>query len=147
MRTDYGLRALIDLAGHYPGPAVPCHEIAAREHIPAPFLDQVLMALRRHGLVLSTRGPRGGHVLARPPATITLAQAIEILEGGSSQMGCFDTPDLCDLGAGCRLRSALRAADRAAADVLAGTTLAELVSAPRPRQPQLAVALAVGPAA
>ena len=147
MRTDYGLRALIDLAGRYPGPAMPCHEIAAREHIPAPFLDQVLLALRRHGLVLSTRGPRGGHVLARPPATITLAQAIEVLEGGGAQMGCFDTPDLCDVGAGCRLRSALLDADRAAVDVLTRTTLADLVSDPRPRRSPLAVALAVGPAA
>src|SRR5207249_2546684 len=54
---------------------------ADRQAIPGPFLDQVLMTLRRAGLVNSTRGPHGGHQLARRPDDIRLDEVIACLEG------------------------------------------------------------------
>jgi len=141
MKADYGLRALVDLAAHYPGPAVPCHAIAARQGIPAAFLDQVLLCLRRHRLVTSTRGPHGGHVLARPPASVLLSEALAALQGPTAPMACFTEPESCQGAGRCRLRLVLDRADSAARAVLAATTLADLLGE------AVAVPLAAGPAA
>src|SRR5262245_19419378 len=80
-RTDYGVRALYDLALHFGHGTVESREIAARQHMPEAYLHPVLSALKRGGLVRSVRGPSGGHDLARDPAEITLYDAFEVLDG------------------------------------------------------------------
>ena len=133
MKADYGIRALLDLAEHYGDAPVPSHDIAARQHVPGPFLDQLLMTLRRAGLVRSTRGPRGGHVLGHPPEEITLAQAIDILEGQAARMECFEAPESCEQSFGCAIRSGLLRAEEAARRVLEATSLADMVNERRHR--------------
>src|SRR5205807_9164845 len=123
MKADYGIRALLDLAERYGEQPVPSHDIAARQHVPGPFLDQLLMTLRRAGLVRSTRGPRGGHALSHPPEEVTLGQAIDILEGQAAQRECFSAPETCEHSFGCPIRSALLRAEDAMREVLDGTTL------------------------
>src|SRR5438874_1039300 len=81
MKTEYGVRAAVELAANSGRGALQSGEIARRQGIPGPFLDQVLMTLRRAGLVTSTRGPHGGHELARRPDQIRLDQVIACLEG------------------------------------------------------------------
>ena len=81
MKTEYGVRAIVELAANAGRGALQSGEIARRQSIPGPFLDQVLMTLRRAGLVTSTRGPRGGHTLARRPDEIRLDEVITCLEG------------------------------------------------------------------
>ncbi len=81
-RTDYGVRALYDLALHYGQGTIQSREIAARQKMPEAYLHQVLSALNRGGLVRSVRGPSGGHELTRDPSEITLYDAFEILDGG-----------------------------------------------------------------
>ncbi|TMD95338.1 MAG: Rrf2 family transcriptional regulator [Chloroflexi bacterium] len=127
MKADYGIRALLDLAERFGDAPVPSHDIAARQHVPGPFLDQLLMTLRRAGLVRSTRGPRGGHTLSHPPEEVTLGQAIDILEGQAAQMECFSAPETCEHSFGCPIRSALLRAEDAMREVLDGTTLADMV--------------------
>lgn len=80
-KTDYGLRALIDLALHDRGLPVQSHDIAARQGIPESYLNQLLILLRRAGLIRSVRGPQGGHHLARPTHTINLAEIVGALDG------------------------------------------------------------------
>ncbi len=80
-RTDYGVRALYELALHFGEGPIQSREIAARQKVPEAYLHQVLSALSRGGLVKSTRGPSGGHALARPPAEITLYDAMDVLDG------------------------------------------------------------------
>lgn len=127
MKADYGIRALLDLAEHGEHGPVPSHDIAARQHVPGPFLDQLLMTLRRAGLVRSTRGPRGGHVLGFPADRITLAQAVDVLEGQAAQMECFTTPESCEQSFGCSIRSALLRAETAARGALEETTIADMI--------------------
>jgi Rrf2 family protein len=127
MKADYGVRALLDLAEHYGEAPVPSHDIAARQHIPGPFLDQLLMTLRRAGLVRSTRGPRGGHVLGHAPEDITLGNAVDVLEGQAAQMECFSAPETCEINFGCSIRTTLMRAEEAARAVLDSTTLADMV--------------------
>lgn len=81
MRCDYGARAVVDLARHYSRGPVQSAEIAGRQAIPEAYLEQLLTVLRKGGLIRSTRGPHGGHELARPPDQISLADVIAALEG------------------------------------------------------------------
>ena len=83
MKTEYGFRAVLELAANAGRGALQSAEIARRQAIPGPFLDQVLMTLRRAGMVISTRGPHGGHQLARRPEDIRLDEVIDCLEGNS----------------------------------------------------------------
>ena len=80
-KTDYGLRALIDLALHASGLPVQSHDIATRQGIPESYLNQLLILLRRAGLIRSLRGPQGGHQLARPPRAISIADVVAALDG------------------------------------------------------------------
>lgn len=80
-KTDYGLRALIDLALHASGLPVQSHDIAVRQGIPESYLNQLLILLRRAGLIRSLRGPQGGHQLARPPRAISIADVVAALDG------------------------------------------------------------------
>lgn len=127
MKADYGLRALLDLAEHFGDAPVPCHDIAGRQQIPGPFLDQLLITLRRAGLVRSTRGPRGGHVLAQAPEEVTLATAVEILEGQAPSP--VDVDEAHPTTFGPPIHAVLRRSEGAARAVLEATTLADLVHA------------------
>jgi Rrf2 family cysteine metabolism transcriptional repressor len=80
-KGEYGLRALFDLAQRYGEGPVQSHDIHERQGIDENYLNQILILLRKAGLIDSVRGPQGGHRLARPPAQITLLEAVIALEG------------------------------------------------------------------
>lgn len=80
-KGDYGLRALFDLAQRYGEGPVQSEEIATRQGIPVNYLNQLLITMRRAGLIDSLRGPQGGHMLARSPDSITLLDVLAALEG------------------------------------------------------------------
>ncbi len=80
-KVEYGIRALLDLALHgQRGPSL-SRDTAQRQGIPETYLNQLLLQLRRSGLVTSVRGPRGGHLLARSADEITMLDIVEALEG------------------------------------------------------------------
>jgi Rrf2 family protein len=76
-RGHYSVKALLDLSlqPHYGPTSVKA--IAQRQDLPAPYLEKLLIEMRRAGLVLSVRGAQGGYQLARPPAQISLGQILE----------------------------------------------------------------------
>lgn len=79
-RSTYGIRALIELAfaaGH--GPISAAH-IAQRQDLSIAYLEQLLHRLKRQGLVTSTRGPRGGYMLAKEPQKISIADVVTVLD-------------------------------------------------------------------
>lgn len=80
-KVDYALRALLDLAVQSPGTPAQSREIAARQEIPESYLNQLLVILRRAGLVRSVRGAAGGYVLGREPQRLTVAEVFEALHG------------------------------------------------------------------
>jgi Rrf2 family protein len=77
----YGVRALFDIAFHNDGRPTQIKDIAAREAIPARFLEQIFQDLKKAGLVGAKRGPRGGYHLARPAREIRLGDVVRALEG------------------------------------------------------------------
>src|SRR5258707_12290356 len=70
MKGDYGLRAMLDLAMHYGQGPIESADIAQRQGVPEPDLNQILMTLRKEGLIESMRGPGGGQMLASQRAQI-----------------------------------------------------------------------------
>lgn len=81
-KTDYGLVALMELAGIFTsGGVMQVAEIAARQGIPDRYLEQMLSTLRRGGILRSIRGPKGGYQLTRPPADLSIAEVVNCLEG------------------------------------------------------------------
>lgn len=80
-RGEYGVRAMFDLAQHHGDGPIPLKMIAERQSISEHYLEQLMGALRKAGLVLSVRGAQGGYELARPPESITIGDVIRALEG------------------------------------------------------------------
>ena len=135
-KVEYGMRALLDLALHgQRGPSL-SRETAQRQGIPETYLNQLLLQLRRSGLVASVRGPRGGHMLARPADEITVLEIMEALEGPLVVVpeGISDTTPAETDALLCSLWDDLRKTVR---DHLSRTTLQELVDRQQWREGEL----------
>jgi Rrf2 family protein len=80
-RATYGILAAVDLAVNGKEMPVQARTIARRQGIPVRFLEQVLHAMKKAGLVESQRGAQGGYLLAHRPAELSVAEIVEALEG------------------------------------------------------------------
>jgi Rrf2 family cysteine metabolism transcriptional repressor len=85
-KGEYGLLAIIDLALQPESVAVQAVHIAERQGIPKQYLDQLMLILRKAGLVESVRGRQGGYKLARPARSITLLDVVVALEGSTENV-------------------------------------------------------------
>ena len=132
MKVDYGVRALVDLAQHNEaGRPVRTAEIAGRQAIPEPYLDQVLTTLNKFGFIRSRRGPQGGHVLARPAGEISLNDVVTTLEGRGAPLDCIDDASECSLAEGCAQRDIWRDVEEAVHAVLTTTSVGDLAERQR----------------
>jgi Rrf2 family protein len=80
-KTDYAIRAALELAAAPDEKPVKGERIASAQGIPLRFLENILMQLRHAGLVDSRRGAEGGYRLARPASDVTLADVIRAIDG------------------------------------------------------------------
>ena len=87
-KSEYALRALLELTTAHGKTTLQRHQMAARQRIPVEFLEQILLALKRAGLLGSRRGMKGGYTLIKPPNEITLGQVIRILDGPLAPIAC-----------------------------------------------------------
>src|SRR3981081_797441 len=133
MKTEYGVRAIVELAANAGRGSRHRGEVTQREGNPGRFVGQVRMTLRRAGLVQSTRGPHGGHVLARNPEDIRLDEVIACLEGDGVKSR---QPDGAESGDSRVLAQVTEKAEQAARDVFASHTLADCLRLRR-SQPQV----------
>ncbi len=134
MRSDYGARAVIDLARHYNRGPVQSADIAARQAIPEAYLEQLLTTLRKSGLIRSTRGPHGGHELARPPAEIRFAEVIAALEGPLVPLDCLNDADACVVSPTCGMREVWQEVMASTQRILEATTIEDLVERQKARE-------------
>ena len=116
----------MELASHYGERPVQTSEIAERQAIPEPYLDQLLTTLHKFGFTRSRRGPLGGHVLAKDPAEIDLGTVMATLEGNTPVLDCLSEPNDCMLSHTCAQREIWRSVDEAVQDLLSATTVADL---------------------
>lgn len=133
-RADYALRALCVLAAAGPGSVVKAAAIAQAQAIPRTFLDQILGDLRRAGIVDSRRGPDGGHLLARPPYAITVADVIRVVDGPLALVHGGRPEEMVYPGAAEHLRDVWVAVRAALRQVLERTSLEQVVEGRLPPQ-------------
>jgi Rrf2 family protein len=86
-KLDYALRAVLDLALQPPDKACQSRDIAARQNIRGPYLDQILAVLKREGIVRSIRGAGGGYTLARSPGRIRIGEIVRAVVGDHLLVG------------------------------------------------------------
>jgi Rrf2 family protein len=123
-KGDYGVRALIELAHHFGNGTVQSAQIAARQRIPEPYLDQLLTTLRKAGFIRSVRGPQGGHALVRRPEEIRLSEVISSLEGSLSPVA-----HLHDEGHQCRAAHEVwHTVEEATKEILDGVSIRDLAT-------------------
>lgn len=83
-RGHYSVKALLDMSLQPAGALSSVNAIARRQSLPAPYLEKLLIALRRAGIVNSVRGAHGGYRLAKPPAQVSLGQILEAVGESAS---------------------------------------------------------------
>ncbi|WP_447978742.1 RrF2 family transcriptional regulator [Candidatus Nitrospira bockiana] len=81
LKATYGIMAAVDLALQNGALPVQSKSIARRQGIPVRFLEQVLHAMKKAGLIESTRGAQGGYILSKPASELSLAAIVEALDG------------------------------------------------------------------
>ena len=128
-RTHYGLRAMTELAKAYGQGRRSLTWIAEAQHLPAGYLEQLAIPLRRAGLIEGVRGAHGGYQLARPPSQVRVGEIVRALEGAVAPVECLseDYPQgSCELELGCLSRPIWQRLKESIDQVLDSTTLADL---------------------
>ncbi len=128
-REQYGLRVMAELAARYGGGVVALGEVAQAQGLPLPYLEQIVPALRKAGLVRSRRGARGGYELARPPAAITVGEVLRALSGDILPVRCVsERGTRCARSSSCTARAVWEAVQRRLVETLDNMTLADLLT-------------------
>jgi Rrf2 family protein len=131
-KTDYAIRAALELAAAPDDKPVKGERIATAQAIPLRFLENILMQLRHAGLVDSRRGADGGYRLARPAAEVTLADVIRAIDGPLAGVSGVRPETLDFSGTAESMRDVWIAVRAALRGVLERVTLADVVAGELP---------------
>jgi Rrf2 family transcriptional regulator, cysteine metabolism repressor len=129
-KGEYALKALIVLALHHEKGirTTLISEIAQREQIPPKYLEQILLSLRKGGVLVSKSGVGGGYALSRPPEEITLGEVIRIIEGPLAPLQCVSARAYvkCPDESTCGLKGVMLEVRNAVAAILDNTSIKEV---------------------
>ena len=137
-KAKYALRALIALArSHGSDDTQMISEIAERQRIPKKFLEQILLDLKHHGIVMSRRGKAGGYMLLKSPDTITFGEVLRIVDGPIAPLPCLSRMayrrcEDCRDEKNCEVRRVFALVAEATRDVLDRTTIADSIGGAAP---------------
>jgi Rrf2 family transcriptional regulator, cysteine metabolism repressor len=126
-KCRYGTRAMLEIARHYKNGPVKRKDISKNQRISAAYLENILIALKSHGLIRTVRGANGGFALEIPPERISMFQIIQALEGSIVPVDCVDNPGSCDRSASCAARNLWKDMYKAQETVLKKATLRTLL--------------------
>lgn len=134
-RAKYALRALVALVRARPGESRMISEISKEQAIPKKFLEQILLELKRAGIVMSRRGRLGGYELLRAPDKITFGEVLRLIDGPIAPLPClskiaYRKCEDCRDEASCEIRHVFGRVAEATREVLDSTTLADAVRLP-----------------
>ncbi|MCF6313676.1 MAG: Rrf2 family transcriptional regulator [Verrucomicrobiales bacterium] len=133
-KTEYALRAVLILADHPPNQTLQIQELSSISGVSVKFLEQILLALKKEGILRSKRGVGGGYQLDLPARSITLGQVIRVMDGDlcnlSSTTTSHDTPAYAGSSG---LQTRFSEIDTQINQVLNDTSLEEILSMDRPK--------------
>ena len=118
---------MLELAREYGRGYIFLKVIAGRQEISEKYLSQIVLTLKSRGLVASSRGAKGGHMLSRPPSEISVREIVEALEGDPGIVECVRNPSICGKNADCAAARLWGDLEKAVYETLDSTTLADLV--------------------
>lgn len=132
-KAKYALKALFVLASQDTAEPVMIADIAEEAGVPRKFLEQILLELKKRGVVHSLRGKFGGYTLGRAPEDITFAEVIRIIDGPLALSPCasrtaYRKCDDCDDEVTCAIRKVLLSVRDATAGILEDQTLAHALA-------------------
>lgn len=133
-KAKYALRALIALArSHGTDDTQLISDIAEQQRIPKKFLEQILLDLKHHGIVVSRRGKAGGYMLLKSPDMITFGEVLRIVDGPIAPLPCLSRMayrrcEDCRDERSCEVRRVFARVAAATREVLDGTTIADCIS-------------------
>jgi Rrf2 family protein len=128
--AEYGLICALHLARRIDDGPVTGRDIAAREKLPGDYVEQILLRMRRAGIVNSTRGARGGYALARAAEAISVRAVIQASELTTFDLHCVSHPvdsERCGDSETCSIRPVWQMLQRRIDEVLEGVRLSDLL--------------------
>jgi len=126
-KSRYGTRAIIDIAQNTENGRTMLKDIAARQSLSLKYLDHILSAMRRAGIIKNIRGKGGGYILSRSPSSITVKDIVEAVDGVFEPVECLSNTDLCDKVPSCGTREVWLKMKQAVDAVLEEATLQSLL--------------------
>jgi Rrf2 family protein len=133
-RSEYGIRALVDLVRHEDETPVALATLADRNNLPPKFLEQIMSTLKHGGIVRTTLGAHGGYAMAVEPATISVGRVIRLLDGALAPLPCVSLRYYgrcsCPDEATCSLRDVMLDVRDAMLGILDQETLADVAARP-----------------
>jgi Rrf2 family protein len=135
-KAKYAIQGLLHLARRGQGVSVLIRDIAEQERLPKKFLEAILLEMKEAGLLRARPGKGGGYMLDRPPATISLARIIRLIDGPLAPLPCVSQTayqpcrDCLDERT-CAIRSVMKQVRDATAKILDDTTLGDLLERER----------------
>jgi Rrf2 family protein len=132
-KGEYASRAMLELSLRFDEGPVHIRDISAAQEIPERFLEQILLLLKRTGYLRSKKGPHGGYYLAKPPAKISVAEVIRVMDGPLAPIDCVSVTahEVCSREKFCGLKSLWKETRDAIARILERTSFAELAERTR----------------
>ncbi|HEY4634855.1 MAG TPA: Rrf2 family transcriptional regulator [Candidatus Limnocylindrales bacterium] len=131
-RSEYGLRALVDLIRADGDGPVALAVLAQRNNLPVKFLEQIMATLKHGGIVRTTLGAHGGYAMAADPAGVSIGRVIRMLDGALAPLPCVSLRYYgrcsCPDEATCPLRDVMIDVRDAMLEILDQETLAELAA-------------------
>jgi Rrf2 family protein len=118
---------MLDMAQHYEEGPIQLGTIAKRQDIPVKYLEQIIIPLKKANYVKSSRGYKGGHMLAKPPGEITVGEIVVLMEGGLKLTVCTEDPASCGRSGTCLTRLLWKEATEAMYEKLKSITLSDLL--------------------
>jgi Rrf2 family protein len=133
-RSEYGIRALVDLVRHGDETPLALASLAERNNLPAKFLEQIMSTLKHGGIVRTTLGAHGGYTMAANPTTVSLGRVIRLLDGALAPLPCVSLRYYgrcsCPDEATCPLRDVMLDVRDSMLAILDEETLADLAARP-----------------
>ena len=134
-RTRYGIRAILELAENFGNSPVQLKKIAKDQGISIKYLEQLMAILKSAGIVNSTRGAKGGYILAKSPKEIRLSDCFNCLEGPIVTVECVENDSYCTKTSDCITRQVWSEIQKAVMSILEEYTLQDLINRAKNSRP------------
>jgi Rrf2 family protein len=137
-KAEYGVKAILELAGQPGREPVQVRNIAKKQGLPVRFLEQVMNALKKAGLVESVRGAQGGYLLNRSPKEISLGDVLKAIDGQMTETSCISDrkQPKCEDAGNCVVQDVWAEVKNSFINVLNSITLQDIYERKRQKERQ-----------